>query len=89
MLITQFFEWYLAEGCAITSIRLSVPAGSDLRYCFSPSALRWEGLLLIQMVTSAPPRYLILPSASTSTPGAFCSASVALPLCTLGSSLTL
>ena len=48
-----------------------------------------EGWSLIHISTLETPRRVMLPSASTSTPGAFCRASLAVPVCMLASSLVL
>ena len=73
----------------MTSMRSMAPAGRVLMYCFRASSFMWLGWSLIQISTLETPRKVMLPSASTSTPGAFCRASLRVPLCMLTSSLVL
>ena len=82
------FEPYRAEGFFITSMRSMLLAGNVLIYCFNASPSRCDGRSLIHTVTEEP-FSVTFPSTSTSTPGAFCNASLAFPVCIVASSPTL
>ena len=66
----------------------ALEAGKALIYCLKASPSIFDGRSLIHTSTADLPRKVMLPSGSTSTPGAFCNASAIVPVCTLGSSST-
>ena len=70
---------YRAEGLVMTSIFSMSLAGICCRRILRASAFMLAGRLLSHICTDETPRRVMLPSTSTSTPGAFCSASAAVP----------
>ena len=80
---------YFADGLVMASIRSKALAGRVCKYVFRFSSVSLEGLSLIQISTLDTPRKVMLPSTSTSTPGAFCKASSVVPVWMEASSLTL